>query len=620
MQPDCSQERRLNILVLYDQNSIQISTVRDHLESFARFSRHHVFYAHATGPTPLHFSLDPFDVIIIHYSVRLAYASHISPAFALALHFFRGLKALFIQDEYDNTWQACRWINSLGVGVVFSCVPARHVAEIYSLVNHRKVRFVPTLTGYIPTGLEQAPPIPPLDQRRIVIGYRGRELPFRYGLLAREKLIIGQRMRAICEARRIPHDIEWAEKHRLYGPSWFRFLGSCRATLATESGSNVFDFDGSLAQRVNRYVRKKKSATFDEIQQRFLQDRERPGLMNQISPRVFEAIATKTGLVLFEGSYSGIIQPDEHYVALKKDFSNVDDVLARVQDDSYLGPMIDRAYQHVLGSGLYTYRRFVEGVDQVLLENLPRDVRAREVTMGIGLEGGVSRQLPPVQESSGPSGRRWPATLARTAFRAAKVISRHAGGAIVKRFYKRMITASRLLRKDETLRAAWNSIRSDPRSRAAFGTWFASIQEFLHLALLRCGIAQTATCLMPWYTEANYNTVAGRLQFTSYPLYDMPEVHTKFEAIREACFAVRRGTLKEIIWNNGREMMQFVLPFGATRTVEFSLPGNGAIAFIGLMRLAQVSPEVVIRLLGYVACLEPAELCLDPRVLKVPAA
>ena len=196
-----SAARRLRVLILYDRLSIHIGTVRDHLDCFAKFSEHEVYFSPATGPTPLAFSLDSFDVVIIHYTVRLAYRWHISPAYALALRNFRGLKAVFIQDEYDNTWQACHWINGLGVGLVFTCVPTQHAAEIYSLTNPARVQFAPTLTNYVPMGLQSLPPPPPVRERRIVIGYRGRELPFRYGLLAREKLVIGQRMRDLCRAR-----------------------------------------------------------------------------------------------------------------------------------------------------------------------------------------------------------------------------------------------------------------------------------------------------------------------------------------------------------------------------------------------------------------------------------
>src|SRR5438309_551145 len=82
---------------------------------------------------------------------------------------------------------------------------------------------------------------------------------------------------------------------------------SCRATLASESGSNVFDFDGTLAPAVEAALKVKPDLTFEEVYRRFLTSYETQEIMNQVSPRVFEAVALRTGLVLFEGTYSGVV-------------------------------------------------------------------------------------------------------------------------------------------------------------------------------------------------------------------------------------------------------------------------------------------------------------------------
>jgi hypothetical protein len=88
--------------------------------------------------------------------------------------------------------------------------------------------------------------------------------------------------------------------------------------------------------------------------------------MNQISPRVFEAIASRTILVLFEGEYSGVIRPDEHFIALKKDGSNLADVIQSLQNNEYIDAMADRAWTDVIESGKYSYKSFVSMVDKEL--------------------------------------------------------------------------------------------------------------------------------------------------------------------------------------------------------------------------------------------------------------
>jgi len=85
--------------------------------------------------------------------------------------------------------------------------------------------------------------------------------------------------------------------------------------------------------------------------------------MNQISPRVFEAISMRSCLVLFEGEYSGIIEPQTHFIPLKRDGSNLEEVVSLVNDDEYIDSMTDRAYKDIILSGNNSYQAFVKKVD-----------------------------------------------------------------------------------------------------------------------------------------------------------------------------------------------------------------------------------------------------------------
>src|ERR1700722_1890188 len=89
----------LDIVVLYDPASLHTIATRAHLEAFAAHSRHRVCYAPATFGQPLGFDLHRFDVAIIHYSARVAFAGHLAPQFRAGLRAFRGLKLLFLQDD-----------------------------------------------------------------------------------------------------------------------------------------------------------------------------------------------------------------------------------------------------------------------------------------------------------------------------------------------------------------------------------------------------------------------------------------------------------------------------------------------------------------------------------------
>jgi hypothetical protein len=356
-----------NILILYDHHEIHVKTIADYLESFQRFSRHNVSYVSSFAKC--HFDLDYFDAVVLHYSVRVCYPGRLSASFADALKKYQGLKVLFIQDEYENTHVAQRSMRELGIGLVFTCVPEESIAKVYPPEPFAGVRFVNVLTGYVPIELSQMKAFAPIAQRSVLIGYRGRNLGYWYGDLGQEKVSIGKRMKEICGQRNLKTDIAWKEEDRIYGNGWFEFLGRCKATLGTESGANIFDFDGTLCTQIQQELSREPKLSYEEVRKKYLEGREGAIVMNQISPKVFEAIACRTALVLFEGRYSGILEPGKHFLPLKKDFSNVDEVLARLHDDAFLEALTERAYADIIGSERYTYRAFVQLVDEALERN-----------------------------------------------------------------------------------------------------------------------------------------------------------------------------------------------------------------------------------------------------------
>jgi hypothetical protein len=359
--------RRFNLLVLYDDRSSHVGTIREHLSSFRQYSKNNVFYLPGSrGPgfagsvLPDAWDLSWFDAIILHYSIRLSLREHLPETLAGAIENFTGLKMAFIQDEYENTEIARRWIERLRFDIVFTCVPAESVERVYPRARFPGTRFIQKLTGYVPEDEALDRFALPLEQRPVHIGYRGRDLPHHYGTLGRDKYRIGVDVRHLAQQRGIPVDIEVASEKRVYGTEWYRFVGSCRAMLGTESGSNIFDHDGSLATLAERY----SDRPYDEIYPQYLAMHEGPVCMNQISPKAFEAIRLRTALVLFEGDYSGVLEPQRHYIPLKKDYSNMDEVFAKISDLGYLRRLTERAFHEIIEPGRYSYKKFVEAVDR----------------------------------------------------------------------------------------------------------------------------------------------------------------------------------------------------------------------------------------------------------------
>lgn len=350
-------------LMIYASTQTYTSTVFEHLDAFRKYSELSWSYLDYNIFNNKADVLDDYDIIMVHYTVRLA-LGQLKEHVITKLHNFQGLKALFIQDEYDNTNFVKKIIGDARFNLVFTVVPENSISKIYPSNEFPQTRFVNCLTGYVPDNLvNTVGSISPPSKRSLFIAYRGRQLSLRYGKLGQEKIEIGKFVKNYCIEERISCDIEWREAHRIYGEDWYKFLASAKAMLGSESGSNVFDWDGSLEQKIRKYQEKTPSASDSDTYDNIIKEREVHGMMNQISPRIFEMAASKTAMVLFEGRYSDVLEPHNHFLPLRKDFSNLESILDELRDDYKLDAMVDRAYQDIILSEKYCYQKFVAMVD-----------------------------------------------------------------------------------------------------------------------------------------------------------------------------------------------------------------------------------------------------------------
>ncbi|MER1967982.1 hypothetical protein [Castellaniella sp. GW247-6E4] len=355
----------MNILVLYNETQTYTNAVYEHLQALEKYSTHRYFFLHISQKSLFRVDLARFDAVCVHFSLRLPFDQVPDPV-AESLQNFSGLKFLFIQDEYDNTHHVWSWIQRLRFHIVFTVVPEKSIFRVYPPQKFPDTKFVSILTGYVPIELKTNQGFIPPSKRSLVVGYRGRKLPLRYGALGFEKVGIGAMVAEYCKSRGIAYDISWKEEDRIYGVKWVEFLYSCRAMLGTESGSNIFDWDGKVEDLIADYKKKHPNATETEVYREVLSALEVDGLMNQISPKIFEAIAARTVLVLYEGSYSGVLKPNEHYISLKKDGSNIAEVFHALSDGQYVDLMVGRAYQDIIESGAYGYPALVKRLDDIL--------------------------------------------------------------------------------------------------------------------------------------------------------------------------------------------------------------------------------------------------------------
>lgn len=375
--------RKKKAVLFYDHLSTHVATIKEHLMSFDNYSNCEVFFFpgnevfwmgkhHMNGTVQYeakesilkYLSINDFDIAILHYSLRTSLKGHISNTLTDVLSEFRGLKIGFIQDEYEGIENTRTVMDKINFDIIYSTIPQKFINKVYPKYRYPNTDFIHTLTGYVPENSDMESFALPSEERNILIGYRGRKLPPIYGDLGQEKYNIGEHMKKICIKKGLSVDIENDAEKRIYGLDWYKFLGSCSATLGTESGANIFDFNGNIKDQIDKIQIKEKKIKYKEIHHKILKPYEGKIKMNQISPKIFEAIRLKTVLVLFEGKYSGIIKPNIHFIPLKKDFSNANEVLNKLKNKDWIEKLVNKAYKDIILSNKYSYKAFITKIDK----------------------------------------------------------------------------------------------------------------------------------------------------------------------------------------------------------------------------------------------------------------
>jgi hypothetical protein len=376
-----------NLLVVYGQTQFpQRVSVADHLYSFRRYSRGRAFYLNlAAREVPRWLPRVPFDLVVWHTSfLSLRWAPDV---FALARQRAEPLKAIrapsvaLPQDEFIHIDVVCDFLEEFNVRAVCSVAPEREWPKIYRSLDRDRIRFATVLTGYLDEKtvkridrlVARAPADRPID-----IGYRAWHNAPWLGRHGRLKTAIAEAFAKAAPRHGLRTDISTRNEDAIVGDDWYRFLTSCKYTIGAEGGASVLDRDGSIRERTEAYMESHPDATFDEVSAACFEDQDgKDGfLLAALSPRQLEACATRTCQVLVEGSYNGVLQPGRHYIELREDFSNLDEVLGQIAREASRAEITERSYRDVVASGAWTYRRLVADVERIALgAPLPRAIR-----------------------------------------------------------------------------------------------------------------------------------------------------------------------------------------------------------------------------------------------------
>jgi hypothetical protein len=607
MMPRRSEEERLKILILSTYEGTDANAVRDYLLSFRLHSRHDYYYVLDCRRLDGRLDLRSFDVIVIFWDVYLL-GPELSEAVREQIARAPAVKVVFLQDEYRDVRGVNQAMAELGIQLAFTCVAeADHRVFYPSDVIPTLEGLYTVLPGYVPRYLEEVR----LDvdgPRAIAIGYRSRAMPFYLGDLGQDKTVIAERFQALARAERLASDISVLERDRLYGRQWVKFLRDCRCVLGTSSGASVADFTGEIRRACERHLALNPDAGYAGVKARFFADVDWKVVIDTVSPRVFEAAALGCTLVQHEGLYGGILRPDEHYVCVRRDYSNIGDVIDRVRDRGFCREMAKRSHRDLIASGRYSSQAFARWFDGVLAKHVLARRGAGSLSPArFYAEGYLRRRQAIIPWGTGfvvtPS-----AQLAHHLARLAlERLPRARRGPLMSRLIhnpagilRKGLAAWRLLRRDRGLRVILATYRRQP------GLWrtvkmHALLDDLLRLDLIRAARQGTLQTRRSFTVEWEYDAPGAALVAVSArgPVGGGGAAAGTGSApagpalTAEAIDALGQGRIRALVWDHAAVASQVVCRAGRSRSLTFTLGQGGVYRFRAIEQIYQADTRAV---------------------------
>jgi hypothetical protein len=343
------------------------ATDREHVEAFPRYSRFRIRPLNTDEPLPRPVAELDFELVIVHYTVPGTGFYNLTEDHLRWLKTSRGYKLLLNQDEDRYCGHRFWFINEVGFDALETMLEPSEYHKVYG--RHTSVPRIRTaIPGYVSQQMvaDGERLRTPDEQRPVDVGYRGRDVSPVMGRGGREKYEVGRRFLELAADTDLTLDIGLSEDDYLFGEEWPQFLARCKGMLGVESGVSVFDVDDRVMSQYEELVEEGIEPTGENLTEAAAAE----GQINYrtISARHFEAAAMRCCQILFEGDYSGALEPMRHYIPVRKDFSNFDEVVRLFRDSNLRRELTENAHRELIASGRYSYERYIAAFDEDLIE------------------------------------------------------------------------------------------------------------------------------------------------------------------------------------------------------------------------------------------------------------
>ena len=261
--------------------------------------------------------------------------------------------AVFFVNEYKHAQRKINFINKFEIEYIVSQMPLDIANWLYSETKAKVISLPPALSSIEYDNIKE------FENRKIDLGTRLHNVPFYLGSKDKFKVLEF----AQCLSDDFVVDVKMTKGYEFKGNEWLEFLGDCKFTIAAQAGTSYLEKDDTSMKLIKKYLQNNADATFDEVYERFFKNYSHQISGQCITPRHFEAIKVKTCQILIEGRYNDILTPNVHYIELKNDLSNIDNVVEKMNDTEFCKSIIENAYTYVLDKHTYNNR-----IQEFLLE------------------------------------------------------------------------------------------------------------------------------------------------------------------------------------------------------------------------------------------------------------
>ena len=378
---------KILLIVNYDHSYDQLSYYDDWVKSFVEHKN--VNLTLTDFKNVKNYNNEEFDFIFLHHSTN---ADSLRPLEYIK-NFLISRKEeilVFIGNEFNNIFSPIkekrRLFRELNISFICSMLMKEAALFLWSDIARKKVILSPPAlnTNHF---FDQKP----IKEREFDIGFKGVRYYSYIGDTERNDMV-----EKFSKIKNLKLSIDFT---RFDAKRWSIFLNSCKSVISSEAGSYFVDLDDKIIRFIINKIRNNTSkliiprsnldkifyrlpqslknfikfllqhsplthsnivfedSEFDKFYKNYFDKLSKPSIYFKcISSRNFDAIGTKTIQILLEGKYNNILEPNLHYLSLKKDYSNIDEILEKLKDVKLIEQIANDSYEFILENHTYEKR------------------------------------------------------------------------------------------------------------------------------------------------------------------------------------------------------------------------------------------------------------------------